>query len=114
MFYLQAQGTAIGMATVDNGSGVVNTSTINCSQRFYLSPQTEMCSPVCGEWEEFSHDIVVILNIFTALLYIFHLIGTGIALAFSCYNYKIMQVLLTCVTNIFSGSLHVIHRQRKV
>ena len=111
MYNIILPQAATGM---ENGSGVVNTSTINCSQRFYLSPQTGMCSPVCGEWEEFSHDIVVILNIFTALLYIFHLIGTGIALAFSCYNYKIMQVLLTCVINIFSGNLHVIHRQRKV
>ena len=83
----------MGMATVYNGSGVVNTSTINCSQGFYHSPKTGMCSPVCGEWEEFSHDIVVVLNTITALFYVFHLIGTGIALAFSCYNYKIMQVL---------------------
>ena len=73
-YYVIPPQVAIGM---DNGSGVVNTSTINCSQRFYLSPQTGMCSPVCGEWEEFSHDIVVILNIFTALFYIIHFIGTG-------------------------------------
>ena len=85
-----SQGTSVGLATVDNGSGVVNTSTIICSQRFSLSPQSGMCLPVCGEWEEFSHEVVLAFNIFTALFYIFHLIGTGIALAFSCYNYRIM------------------------
>ena len=88
----QAQITAIG-----NGSGVVNTSAINCSQGFSLSPQTGLCSPVCGEWEEFSPNIALVFYIFTALCYIFHLIGTGIALAFSCYNYKIMQVLLNLI-----------------
>ena len=72
-----------------NGSIVINRS-INCSQTFALNPQTGLCSPVCGEWEEFPHDLVVVFDVVTALLYIFHLIGTGIALTFSCYNYKVM------------------------
>ncbi len=53
-------------------------------------PKTGLCSPVCGEWEEFPHDVVVAFDIITALLYILHLIGIAIALAFSCYNRKIM------------------------
>jgi hypothetical protein len=77
------------MPAADNSSLVGNAS-INCSERFSLSPQTGLCSPVCGEWEEFPHGVVVIFDVITALLYILHLIGIAIALAFSCYNHKIM------------------------
>ena len=77
------------MPAVDIGSIIANAS-INCSERFSLSPQTGLCSPVCGEWEEFPHEVVVAFDVITALLYIFHLIGITIALAFSCYNHKIM------------------------
>ena len=77
------------MPAVDNGSLVANAS-INCSERFSLSPETGLCSPVCGAWEEFPHDVVVAFDVITTLLYIFHLIGIAIALAFSCYNHKIM------------------------
>lgn len=78
------------MPAVDiNGSLVANAS-INCSERFSLNPETGLCSPVCGAWEEFPHDVVVAFDVVTALLYIFHLIGISIALVFSCYNHKIM------------------------
>lgn len=81
--------SASEMPAVDIGSLIANVS-INCSERFSLSSQTGLCSPVCGEWEEFPHEVVAAFDAITAFLYIFHLIGIGIALAFSCYNYKIM------------------------
>ena len=75
----------------NDSTAVANTSTaINCSQNFFFNAVTGLCSPVCGEWEEFPHNIVVTFDAVTTLLYIFHLIGTGIALAFSCYNSNIM------------------------
>ena len=63
---------------------------MNCSQGFSISLKTGLCSPVCGEWEEFSHSDVVAFKLTYSLLYTLHFIGTLIALTISCYNYKIM------------------------
>ena len=65
---------------------------INCSLHFFLSNKTGICSPICGEWEEFSHGTVVTFKIFTSFMYLIHLSGAAIALSLSCYNYKIMWV----------------------
>ena len=75
----------------NDSTAVANKSIIiNCSQSFYFNEAIGRCSPVCGEYKEFPHNIVVTFDVITALLYIFHLIGTGIALAFSCYNRNTM------------------------
>ena len=62
----------------------------NCSQYFLLNKETGFCFPVCGEWKEFSDSQVVAFAAITSLLYFLHVVGTVIALAFSCYNRKIM------------------------
>ena len=62
----------------------------NCSQRFALNEVTGFCSPVCGEWEEFPRKQVITFAVLITLLYILHIIGTVIAIAFSFYNYQTM------------------------
>ena len=62
----------------------------NCSQHFSLNEETGFCSPVCGEWEEFTHDQVIAFTVLTTLVYLFHFIGAIIAIAFTLYNYQIM------------------------
>ena len=61
-----------------------------CSRGFLFNQKTMLCTPVCGEWAEFPPGIVEAFKITLAVLYIFHFIGTVVALALSCYNYKIM------------------------
>ena len=70
---------------------------LNCSPHFLLSKKPglplSVCSPICGQWEEFSEDQVVAFTVTTALSHVIHIVGSIIAVFFSCYNYKIMQVL---------------------
>lgn len=73
-----------------NFSGIAAKTALNCSQGFSISFKTGRCSPVCGEWEEFSHSSVVAFKVTNSLLYAIHFIGAVIAFALSCYNYKIM------------------------
>ena len=68
----------------------INVFVRNCSQRFALNEVTGFCSPVCGEWEEFPRKQVITFAVLITLLYILHIIGTVIAIAFSFYNYQIM------------------------
>ena len=65
-------------------------SALNCSPRFAYNAQKGVCSPICGEWEEFSQSQVVAFMVVTTLLFALHVIGTAIALFFSCYNYRVM------------------------
>ena len=67
---------------------------VNCSPNFSLNkkngPLLPICSPICGQWKEFSQEQVVAFTITTTLSHIFHIMGTVVALFFSCYNYKVM------------------------
>ena len=76
------------MTTAVNISNSVHVR--NCSQHFSLNEETGFCSPVCGEWEEFTHNEVLIFATITTFLYLFNFIGAIIAIAFSVYNYQIM------------------------
>jgi hypothetical protein len=71
---------------------------LNCSPQFSLTKKPGLplavCSPICGQWEEFSEDQVVAFTVTTTLLYIIHIVGAIVAVFFSCYNHKIMQVLI--------------------
>ena len=69
---------------------VVENTVLNCSEQFFFNERTRLCSPLCGEWEEFSHSTVVAFFTVYVFLYIIHLIGTVTALTLSCVNYKIM------------------------
>ena len=62
----------------------------NCSQSFLLNEETGFCFPVCGEWKEFSDGQVAAFATIISLLYFLHVVGTVVALSFSCYNYKVM------------------------
>ena len=62
----------------------------NCSQHFSLNEETGFCSPVCGEWEEFTRDQVTTFAVLITLVYLFHFIGAVTAIVFSLYNSKIM------------------------
>lgn len=64
----------------------------NCSLAFFLNSQTGFCSPLCAEWEEFPHDVVVAFQAAITINSLLHFIGTVLALVLSCYNHKIMWV----------------------
>ena len=80
--------------TVTNDSKLIliinKNTTLNCSQGFTISPMTGLCKPVCGEWNEFSHNTLLILKTITSIFFAVHFIGTVVALILSCYNYKTM------------------------
>ena len=77
-------------------SGLAIIAIPNCSPQFRLTNISglSVCSPICGQWEEFSEDQVVAFTVTSALSHVIHIVGTIIAVFFSCYNYKIMQVLI--------------------
>ena len=66
-----------------NGSTVIRITVNACSQGFFLNQKTMLCSPVCGEWAEFPPGIVEAFKVTLAILYIFHFIGTIVALSLS-------------------------------
>ena len=70
----------------------------NCSQHFSTNDETGFCFPVCGEWEEFTHNQVTAFATLTTFLSLLHFIGAIIAIAFSLYNYQIMRVDLLLQT----------------
>ena len=90
--FLQVDVNAGSNATKLQASGPANYSanSLNCSPHFTLNAQKGICSPICGEWEEFTQNQVVAFTVTTTLLAVLHVLGTIIALFFSCYNHKIM------------------------
>lgn len=77
-----------------NYSDLAITEPLNCSPKFSLNKKVGLpipvCSPVCGQWKEFSEDQVVAFTVTTTLSHILHITGTIVACFFSCYNHKIM------------------------
>ena len=65
---------------------------LNCSPQFapIKKQGLSVCSPICGQWEEFSEDQVVAFTVTSALSHVIHIVGSIIAVFFSCYNYKTM------------------------
>ena len=82
---------------------------LNCSPHFFLSKKPglplSVCSPICGQWGEFSEDQVVAFTVTSALSHVIHIVGTVIAVFFSCYNYKTMQVLSSNCSSIIIAAI---------
>ena len=76
-----------------NYSGLAILKPTSCSPNFSLNKKNgqplPVCSPICGQWKEFSQDQVVAFTVATTLSHIFHITGIVVALFFSCYNQKI-------------------------
>ena len=62
----------------------------NCSPQFSLSEKTGLCSPICDQWKGFSEDQVIVFIVTIILSHVCHIIGTIVALLFSCYNHRLM------------------------
>ena len=86
-----SSGSGSGSGDLERVTSItVNTTTRVCRDDFYLDEEINLCLPECGEWEEFSHTYVVIVDGIIIMTAVIFFATSAILITVSCIRYNRM------------------------